>query len=258
MDCAGCGHQEVHYHPCQDRHCPTCSGVRTARWLDARQDKLLPVPHFQVVFTLPNELRALARAAPEPVYGLLMSAAANSLQDVLRSEYGARFAITAVLHTWTRELLFHPHVYMIVSAGGLSLNDASWTCTWSSAWDCCARAPPLPPRAPPLRANRRRRRCHPPLPPGHGTGTARLVSCGLAWNAPTRPRNPLDRHQNAPFDSIGRQVPPAPPRSGSAQHAARTGRAIDAGLWRGWPRACRNSFGCPMCACRSLNELGRS
>ena len=68
--CTACGLQEVHFNPCQDRHCPTCSGARTAKWLDERQDKLLPVPHFQVVFTLPQELRPLARASPRQVVDL--------------------------------------------------------------------------------------------------------------------------------------------------------------------------------------------
>jgi len=143
MECASCGLREVHYYPCQDRHCPTCSGARTAKWIDARQDKLLPVPHFQVVFTLPDELRALARAVPRPVYNSLMSAAASSLQDVLRTEYGARFAVTAVLHTWTRKLLFHPHVHMIVSAGGLSLDDSSWISTSESFLTSTRKLAPL-------------------------------------------------------------------------------------------------------------------
>ena len=99
------------------------------KWLAERQDKLLPVPHFQVVFTLPSELRALAQAAPAVVYSLLMSSAVKSLQSVLTTQYGARFAVTAVLHTWTRELLLHPHVHIMVSAGGLSLDDTSWVPT---------------------------------------------------------------------------------------------------------------------------------
>ena len=132
LECDHCGHEEVHYHPCQDRLCPTCAAARTARWVDARQDKLLPVPHFQVVFTLPQELHGIARAAPAVVYGLLMSAAASTLQDALHTTYKARFAITAVLHTWTREMLLHPHVHFIVSAGGLALDASAWVATSES------------------------------------------------------------------------------------------------------------------------------
>jgi hypothetical protein len=141
--CTACGHQEVHHNPCQDRHCPTCSGARAARWLDQRRDKLLPVPHFQVVFTLPQELRPLARAAPRQVYDLLISAAVDSLQAVLRTQYQARFAITAVLHTWTRELHLHPHVHVVVSAGGLSLDDDRWVPTTESFLTSTRKLAPL-------------------------------------------------------------------------------------------------------------------
>ena len=130
--CDRCGHAEVHYHSCQDRHCPTCSGARTARWLQERQSRLLPVPHFHMVFTLPEQLRPLARAAPAVLYDQLMSSAVRSLQAVLQTEHQARFAVTAVLHTWTRELLLHPHVHVVVSAGGLSLDDDRWVSTSES------------------------------------------------------------------------------------------------------------------------------
>ena len=130
--CTACGHQEVHHNPCQDRHCPRCAAARAARWLEQQKEKLLPVPHFQVVFTLPQELRLIARASPRAVYGLLMRSAVASLQAVLSSQYQARFAITAVLHTWTRERLFHPHVHVVVSAGGLSLDDRRWVQTGTS------------------------------------------------------------------------------------------------------------------------------
>ena len=124
--CSACGQQEFRYHSCRDRHCPTCSANRTRLWLLSRQPRLLPVPHFQVVFTLPDQLRPLARAAPRAVYNALMHAAASTLQDALRTRYDARFAVTAVLHTWTREMHLHPHVHFMVSAGGLSLDDSRW------------------------------------------------------------------------------------------------------------------------------------
>jgi hypothetical protein len=127
--CSACGAQEFRYHSCRDRHCPTCSAGRTRAWLTTRQPRLLPVPHFQVVFTLPALLRPLARAAPRVVYNALMDAAACTLQDVLKTQYDARFAVTAVLHTWTRELQLHPHVHFMVSAGGLSYDDLSWVPT---------------------------------------------------------------------------------------------------------------------------------
>jgi len=85
-----------------------------------------------MVFTLPEQLRPLARAAPAVLYDQLMSSAVRSLQAVLQTEHQARFAVTAVLHTWTRELLLHPHVHVVVSAGGLSLDDDRWVSTSES------------------------------------------------------------------------------------------------------------------------------
>lgn len=129
--CGACGHHELRYHGCRDRHCPTCAAGRTARWLAARERELLPVPCYQVVFTVPAQLRALARVLPAEVYGTLMQVAVRALQDALTTKYEARFAITSVLHTWTRELKLHPHVHLMVSAGGLSMDDSAWVSTGS-------------------------------------------------------------------------------------------------------------------------------
>lgn len=127
--CGACGHQELRYHGCRNRHCPTCAAGRTVAWLAAREKLLLPVPCFQVVFTVPAELRPLARLLPRLVYGAVMSVSARVLQDALETKYQARFAITAVLHSWTRELDLHPHAHHMVSAGGLALDDGTWVQT---------------------------------------------------------------------------------------------------------------------------------
>jgi hypothetical protein len=71
----------------------------------------------------------LARAHyPKKIYGLLMKAAADALQTLVRDPryVGARIYALAVLHTWTRAMLFHPHVHMLVTAGGLSSDGCSW------------------------------------------------------------------------------------------------------------------------------------
>jgi len=81
-----------------------------------------------VTFTLPAELRPLARSHPKKIYGLLMKAAADALQTLASdpSFLGARVGALAVLHTWTRAMLFHPHVHMLVTAGGLAADGQSW------------------------------------------------------------------------------------------------------------------------------------
>lgn len=79
---------------------------------------MLPVPHFQVVFTLPSELRPVALRNDALVYDAMLDAASAVLQD--RERLSARLGITAILHTWASDLRHHPHVHALVTAGGLA------------------------------------------------------------------------------------------------------------------------------------------
>ena len=99
---------------------PKCHGEQSAAWLEKQQSRLLPCPHYLLTFTLPADLRPLARQHPKIVYGLLLRCAAAATQKLAADpQYlGATPAILAVLHTWTRALLYHPHVHLLVSAGG--------------------------------------------------------------------------------------------------------------------------------------------
>ena len=126
--CDHCARQVYVYHSCRNRHCPKCHGDQTERWLDAQRARLLPCPYYLLTFTLPSELRALARAHQKVVYGLLMRCAAAALHTLARdSRYlGADLGCLAVLHTWTRAMLYHPHVHLLVTAGGLSADGARW------------------------------------------------------------------------------------------------------------------------------------
>jgi hypothetical protein len=90
------------------------------KWIAARAKRVLPVRHFHVVFTLPSELRSLARFRPKLVYAALFAAASATLVELGQSRLGAELGITMVLHTWTRDLRLHPHVHAIVTAGGLT------------------------------------------------------------------------------------------------------------------------------------------
>jgi hypothetical protein len=127
--CLDCGAQTPSYNSCRDRHCPKCQGLEQAEWITARQERTLPVHHFHVVFTLPAELRALAKANPEVVYSLLFREAARTLLAVGETRLGATLGITEVLHTWTRDLSYHPHVHCIVTGGGLALDGSRWVAT---------------------------------------------------------------------------------------------------------------------------------
>src|SRR5256712_8125254 len=126
--CDHCQEKIFSYHSCGNRSCPKCHQTQTECWLNDQRSRLLPCSYFLVTFTLPSQLRPLARSHPKQIYGLLMKAAADALQSLARDPafLGARLGILAVLHTWTRAMLFHPHVHMLVTAGGLAPDDQSW------------------------------------------------------------------------------------------------------------------------------------
>ncbi len=124
--CQDCGGATPAYNSCRDRHCPTCQGSQATAWLAGRIERVLPTPYFHVVFTLPAPLRAIALANPRFVYDLLFEAASATLLELAATRLKARLGVTAVLHTWTRELGLHPHLHCVVTGGGLSLDDQTW------------------------------------------------------------------------------------------------------------------------------------
>ncbi len=126
--CDRCGRRVYTYHSCGNRSCPKCHRHQTERWLEKQRARLLPCFYFLLTFTLPSELRPLARAYPKKLYGLLMSCAAAALLKLCRDPryLGARPGCLAVLHTWTRAMLYHPHVHLLVTAGGLSADRTRW------------------------------------------------------------------------------------------------------------------------------------
>ena len=126
--CTGCGHARISYNSCRDRHCPKCQGLEREAWLEQRLQRLLPVPYFHVVFTLPAELNALALGNKRVVFGILFKAAASTLRRIAADpkHLGAELGVTAVLHTWGQNLLFHPHLHCVVTGGGLSPDGTRW------------------------------------------------------------------------------------------------------------------------------------
>ncbi len=126
--CTACGHERPAYHSCRNRHCPKCQSLAQARWISQRMTRVLDVDYFHVVFTLPAALRPLALAHRRVVFALLLRAALQTLLVLGRDpkRLGAELGLTAVLHTWTRTLEFHPHVHCIVTAGGLAADGRRW------------------------------------------------------------------------------------------------------------------------------------
>ncbi len=124
--CGPCAKFEFAYHSCQHRACPQCGGLKARDWLEERQARLLPVPYFLLTFTVPEELRAVFKAELKFFYDLLFAMTAQALRDVALSKLGGVPAALGVLHTWSRQLIFHPHVHYIVPGGFLSGNGLRW------------------------------------------------------------------------------------------------------------------------------------
>ncbi len=127
-ECDHCGHQVIAYNSCRNRHCPKCQAGKTAAWLEERQAELLPVEYFHVVFTVPEEVAAIALQNQRVVYDLLFHAAAQTLVRIAAdpTHLGAEIGFLAVLHTWGQNLMHHPHVHCVVPGGGLSSDGSQW------------------------------------------------------------------------------------------------------------------------------------
>jgi hypothetical protein len=127
--CQSCGEKHRVYHSCGNRHCPQCQHHKTQQWLHRHLEKQLPGPHFLITFTVPETLRALIRSHQRPAYQALFNASSLALKHLAKDQ---RFigtdlpGFTGVLHTWGRQLQYHPHIHYIVPGGGLSKDRTSW------------------------------------------------------------------------------------------------------------------------------------
>ncbi len=120
--CSDCGHSELHYNSCRNRHCPSCQAVSKEVWVDSRKAEVFDVPYFHVVFTLPSELKPLIYANQALLYGLMQKCASQTLLQLsLDKQYlGAVPGVIQILHTWGQNLSYHPHMHCIVSGVGLT------------------------------------------------------------------------------------------------------------------------------------------
>jgi hypothetical protein len=128
LQCNACAEPMTQPQSCGHRSCPQCHHHNTNRWLDRQRAKLLPVDYFMITFTLPRELRALAWRHQSRVYNLLFDTATRTLKDFGQNPrfLGADIAMTAVLHTHSRRLDFHPHLHVIVPGGGIQRKRRQW------------------------------------------------------------------------------------------------------------------------------------
>jgi Putative transposase/Transposase zinc-binding domain len=126
--CDACGHQRIAYNSRRNRHCPKCQSLARARWLEERRSELLPTPYFHVVFTLPEDIAAIAYHNKAVVYDILFRTAAETLRTITADpkHLSAEIGFFAVLHTWGQALLHHPHLHCVVAGGGLSADRTRW------------------------------------------------------------------------------------------------------------------------------------
>jgi hypothetical protein len=120
--CGHCQYTRNAYNSCRNRHCPKCQSLARAQWLESRQAELLPVEYFHVVFTLPEQIAELAFYNKEVMYGILFSAASETLLTLGADpqHLGAQPGFFAILHNWGQNLLHHPHLHVVIPGGGLS------------------------------------------------------------------------------------------------------------------------------------------
>lgn len=126
--CDECGHERSCFNSCRDRHCPKCQSMARAQWIEDRQTELLDCPYYHVVFTVPEEIAAIAYQNKEVVYDILFRTTSETLKIIAADpkHLGAEIGFFAVLHSWGQNLQFHPHLHCVVPGGGLSPDGQRW------------------------------------------------------------------------------------------------------------------------------------
>jgi hypothetical protein len=129
FQCPACPGFHYRYHSCNDRHCPQCGQTDADDWLRRQQPRLLlPVPYFLLTFTVPEALRSFIRSHQQLALDLLFACSSQAVQELARNprRMGADLGMLGVLHTWSRTLIFHPHIHYLVPGGGLSADGRAW------------------------------------------------------------------------------------------------------------------------------------
>ena len=126
--CDRCGHRRICYRSCRNRHCPKCQSLARAEWIQRRQAELLDCEYFHVVFTIPQQIAAIAYQNKKVVYGILFRATAETLRTIAADpkHLGADIGFFTVLHTWGSNLSHHPHLHCVVPGGGVSSDGSRW------------------------------------------------------------------------------------------------------------------------------------
>ena len=129
--CPQCGRQAISYNSCRNRHCPKCQTNARNKWLAKRQQELLPVHYFHLVFSVPHTLVPLMWQNKKILFALLFEASAATLLEVAADpqHLGAEIGFFSILHSWGQTLQPHPHIHCVVPGGGLSPDHQRWLST---------------------------------------------------------------------------------------------------------------------------------
>jgi hypothetical protein len=127
--CEACAQEQLLPRCCGNRHCPGCQQHKAYAWLDTQLQRQLPTHHFMLTFTVPEQLRAFIRGHPRIGYGALFETSAAAIKKLapdpkyLAADTPGFFG---VLHTWGRQLQYHPHIHYLVPGGAVSSQDGRW------------------------------------------------------------------------------------------------------------------------------------
>ena len=126
--CNYCDHQRIAYNSCRNRNCNKCQYTKQLVWIDKLKSNLPVCPYFHIVFTIPSQLHTLFYLNQRTCYNLLFKAASQTLRKLAANPkfLGAQTGAVAVLHTWGQALTYHPHIHMLIPAGGLSMDGMEW------------------------------------------------------------------------------------------------------------------------------------
>jgi len=124
--CNKCKEYHYSYHSCGNRHCVVCGNDDAGNWIEKQRKNLLPFSYFLATFTMPAELREICRSKQKLFYNMLFKASADALKTLAKDKkyLGAEIAMTGILHTWSRALIYHPHVHYLIPGGGITENGA--------------------------------------------------------------------------------------------------------------------------------------
>ncbi len=126
--CDSCGHKQISYNSCRNRHCPKCQYIKQQLWVDKLKSRLLPIRYFHIVFTVPEFLNRLFYINQRSCYDMLFKASALAVQKTAANPafLGVQSGSISVLHTWGQALNYHPQIHALVPAGGLDADGQEW------------------------------------------------------------------------------------------------------------------------------------